>query len=205
MLFRSDIKSGTFHLSVKMPKNFESFGAELLRNNKVFILGRIIPKDKYNFSYLTKPDSFILYDIKSKKFFPCGKMNVARYGYSMTMLNNGNLLIAGGDKKATAEIYDYKKNKFVMTGSMIESRRGHTATLLRNGKILITGGAFGQAEMIDYRDTLELYDPKTGKFSLAGKMREKQAHQTAILLKNNKVLILGGNYGNKILNTVELY
>jgi hypothetical protein len=92
-----------------------------------------------------------------------------------------------------------------MTGSMGEERRFHSATLLRNGKVLIAGGAYGEAEFINYRDTLELYDPKTGKFSPAGKMREKKAHQMALLLKNGKVFIMGGNYGNKVLNTVELY
>lgn len=202
-----NIKTGTFHLGTKMPKNFDIDKAILLKNGKVLILGRIKLNTNDYHTEKTTPNSFILYDIKSKKFLPGGKMNFHRYDcYSMTMLNNGNVLIAGGDDKdISAEIYDYKQNKFFMTGSMNESRRYHSATLLKNGKVLIAGGAYGQAEMIDYRNTLELYDPQTGKFSLAGKMREKKADQIALLLKNDKVIIIGGGYGNKILNTVELY
>jgi hypothetical protein len=54
--------------------------------------------------------------------------------------------------------------------------------LLSDGRVLIVGGVV----------TIEVYDPNTGSFSLAGGMRENRVSATATLLQNGKALIAGG-------------
>ena len=81
-------------------------------------------------------------------FTQTGTMVVARYQHTATLLNDGQVLIAGRDSsygqgpntEASAEVYDPATATFTATGSMTTPRGYHTATLLPNGKVLIAGG-----------------------------------------------------------------
>ena len=74
-----------------------------------------------------------------------GSMNTARDGHTMTLLPNGQVLVAGGfdtslNILASAELYNPATGKWILTGSMNVSRIGGTATLLSNGQVLVAGG-----------------------------------------------------------------
>jgi len=72
-------------------------------------------------------------------------MAVVRSNHAATLLNDGRVLITGGQTgggdTSEAEIYDPATGIFSSTGSMTTARDGHTATLLQNGLVLITGGS----------------------------------------------------------------
>lgn len=73
-------------------------------------------------------------------------------------------------------------------------RQGHTATTLGDGTVLIAGGdepdMFG---VLSPRDTLELFDPQTQKFTtLPVTMQHARSTHTATLMSDGKVLLLGG-------------
>ena len=141
-------------------------------------------------------------------FSPTDSMNVARDGHTATLLQNGTVLIAGGEgttvhSLASAEIYDPSTGRFRITGSMTVSRTGHAATLLANGKVLVIGGynftdsyspnvgvAIGSAE---------LYDPSTGTFVATGS-GWCTGKDTATLLPSGTGLITDGEDGG-----AELY
>ncbi len=76
---------------------------------------------------------------------------------------------------------------FVPTGSMLQAREMVTATTLQDGRVLAVGGW-------EYQDqaTVELWDPKTGTFSVAGNMPEPREGQSATLLPSGRVLVVGG-------------
>ena len=124
-----------------------------------------------------------------------GRMTVARNAHTATLLQNGQVLIAGGTSDgssslASAELYDPTNQMFTATaGSMIVARMGHSATLLaistlpNYGKVLMAGGGNLAAE---------LYDPTAGTFTATGSMLASHLGQTATLLQNGQVLVAGG-------------
>ena len=51
----------------------------------------------------------------------------------------------------------------------------------------------------------ELYDPKSGTFSLTGSMAAVRGSHTATLIADGRVLIAGGSDGSAALASAELY
>src|SRR5438067_869841 len=92
-------------------------------------------------------------------------MTLARMDHAATLLDNGEVLVAGGlsvDSSgnylfgSSAEIYDPVTNTWSSAGSMATARVGQTATLLANGQVLVTGGTIGR---LTQTSSGELYDP----------------------------------------------
>ncbi len=82
----------------------------------------------------------------------------------------------------------------------------HTSTLLPNGKVLIAGGFGGSGTEGNPFRTSELYDPRTRSFSPAADMSIGRSGHTATLLRNGKVLMVGGWTGRyQNWRSAELY
>jgi hypothetical protein len=183
----------------------------LLADGKVLVAGGLNTNNCPDAS-----DFAELYDPASRSFAPTSSMTDSRYSQTATLLQNGKVLITGGNsfnfecsdldtspQLASAELYDPSSGSFTPTGSMTEARSGHTATLLLSGKVLIVGGNVvggGSA-------TAEVYDPATGTFTPTANMTKAQTGQTATLLLDGRVLIAGGITSDQSdpLATTELY
>jgi len=147
---------------------------------------------------------------QSDSFALTGSMIAARYQFTMTLLPNGTVLVAGGcsagggDCLSSAEIYNPVTATFATTGSMSAKRWGHTATLLQSGLVLITGGCTGGGSCLS---SAELYNPATGSFTLTtGPMNEARYDHTATLLPDGKVLITGGcQASSSCFSNAEVY
>lgn len=84
--------------------------------------------------------------------------------------------------------------RIVPTGDTLEPRFDQTATLLPDGKVLI---AAGMARNGVIEPSAELYDPRAGRFTFAGKLTSPRGWgTTATLLRSGKVLIAGGASGS---------
>jgi hypothetical protein len=151
-----------------------------------------------------------LYNPVTHTFAAVGNMHVGRSAFSMTLLQNGLVLVAGGlngtAAVASAELFDSSTNTFtLLSNSMVTARIDHIATLLSNGKVLITGGNSNGTELA----SAEIFDPTTNTFTATSQpmTTARDLHQAA-LLPNGKVLITGGfatSGANNALASAELY
>ena len=154
-----------------------------------------------------------VYNPTTGTFTFMGNMTITRNSHAAALLNNGQVLIAGGytistspdSVTATAELYNPASGTFTVTGSMSSAREEFTATTLPNGQVLVAGGAFCSSTCT-FLQTAELYDPASGTFSPTGSLITPRDGHTAILLANGLVLIAGGT-GNSSqpLASTELY
>jgi hypothetical protein len=136
-----------------------------------------------------------------------GSLNTARYLHTATLLQNGQVLVAGGlnpseNPLASAELYNPATGAWTFTGSMAEARSGHTATLLQNGEVLV---AEGLGETDSCLAAAELYNPSTGHWATIGTMTEGRCSHTATLLPSGEVLVAGGNDSTGVLLSAELF
>lgn len=151
-----------------------------------------------------------LYDPATNTASATSSMVTARRYHTATLLGNGKVLVAGGENSsgvitATAELYDPATGSFSTTGSLITARAFSTATLLPNGKVLVAGG-MANFMLNQAVDTVEIYDPVTATFSVAGTMSISRVYHTATLLGNGKVLMAGGGSAIHAPSaTAELY
>jgi hypothetical protein len=141
-----------------------------------------------------------------------GKLNSARVNHTATLLNNGEVLAAGGNDNAgtlaSAELYNPATGKWTVTGSMATVRTFQTATLLPSGRVLVAGGLIGISDtgVISCTGSAELYNPATGQWTVTGSMTTPRFEHATRLLANGQVLVAGGlNSSGTALASAELY
>ena len=148
-----------------------------------------------------------------------GNMGAQRAFFTATVLNNGQVLAAGGRNRQqyglpSAVLYDPASGTFSPTGNLNTGRANFRATLLQNGQVLIVGGdeyvftTSGTQHVC--LSSAELYNPSKGTFTPTGSMHAQRCAYfspgfTATLLPNGKVLIAGGANANGQVPTAELY
>ena len=135
-----------------------------------------------------------LYNPSTGAWSTTGNMNVGRCSHSMTVLQDGMVLVAGGSNASlgqltSAEIYNPSSGTWNLTGSMADVRDAHTATLLNDGSVLVAGGFFGTGKL----GKSELFNQSTGQWTPTDEFSSFRSSHRATLLDNNKVLIFGGS------------
>jgi hypothetical protein len=180
--------------------------ATLLPNGKVLIAGGGIGPDVIDGYWIVSPAE--IYDPATDTFTTAGV--ISRDGPTATLLQDGSVLLAGGEAgpniatSNTADLEIAGSGSFEPTGSMLSEREAHTATLLKDGRVLVAGGLIPNGLTWQAIAEAELYDPASGTFSSAGKMNVARAVHTATLLASGKVLLTGGCYVNPC-NSAELF
>lgn len=192
--------------------------ATLLPNGKVMVIGGrgysgsslpsgLSSTETYDPSFIPDPD-----DPTKGAWSSSSSMEEGRFDHSAIVLDNGNILVTGGDEKPGAvrgyyslppfarmstEIYNPSNGEWNTVGSMInEHGAGHTATLLPSGSVLVTGGMQDAEEKDVPRITSphsELYDPATKTWSATGNMSQARAKHKAVLMTNGQVLVVGSD------------
>jgi hypothetical protein len=150
-----------------------------------------------------------LYDPATGMFTPTGNMLTATVLNTSTLLNNGMVLIAGGENSTNYlngdELYNPTAKTFSATASLALARTGHTATLLNDGTVLVIGGNT-QVSPTYITGTAELFDPSNQTFTGDGSLATPRGSHTTTRLNDGTVLIVGG-FGSTGLSlaTAELY
>ncbi len=129
------------------------------------------------------------------------QLKIARHGQTATLLNDGKVLITGGENEngpvSEAEVFDPATSTFFLTGTLDTARADHTASLLADGRVLVTGG-HGSAGLLG---STEIFDPASGAFTAGPPLHSARAGQTATTLTDGRILIAGGDAAG----SVEIY
>ena len=140
-----------------------------------------------------------------------GSMSTARTQHTATLLQDGTVLIVGGQtggvRIATAETYD------PVTGTFYVDDR-----LDVGGSRRARGDADERRPRVDHRRqhqrhahhhpavaTAEIYDPVSRTFSAAPNMTATRQQHNSILLQSGKVLVASGFIGGRSRHSAELY
>jgi hypothetical protein len=194
-----DPSTGMFTPTGSMTTVRTNHTATLLSNGKVLIAGGTDSLKTYE--PLTSAE---LYDPSTGMFTPSGNMTTAQTaGYALTLqatlLQDGRVFVAGD---TNAEIYDPASGTFAPTGAYVDATTvgWTTVTLLGDGRILLTG-CRGQCTV----GATELFDPKSGTFSRTGPMKGWGNENTATLLMDGRVLVVGNVENDGSPGDAEVY
>jgi hypothetical protein len=187
-----DAATGRFTPIAHMTRKRAHPSATLLSNGDVLIVGGTENDGPYD-----GVGDAEIFHTSSMTFTRTSPTKQARVAHTATLLSDGRVLIVGGKHErvhASAELFDPKTQTFTETGPLHTARYKHTAALLSDGRVLIAGGS----DERDWRGTMnsaELYDPKTGKFTLTASLAASRFKlpDEAVILQSGQVLIAGGS------------
>jgi hypothetical protein len=186
----------------KMTPAREGQAAVRLDDGRVLIMGGTIPfTGKCEMACVAPATASVeIYDPKTGKFSPDGSLAEPRSDGQALLLNDGRVLVSGGDGCQysdcnTIEIYDPAKKASVvvkppsgMQGLPVDP----TAVKLADGRVLIAGGMYDQATSTS--NATLIFDAASGAFSQGPLMAKPRQGATATLLDDGRVLIAGGDY-----------
>jgi hypothetical protein len=154
------------------------------------------------------------------KFVQTGNLLTPRSDHNAILLHDGRVLLVGGighdswESLDTAELYDPSSRSFRRAGKMISARSKPTLTTLKDGRILVAGGWTASPHAVEVQGGLsvhtinavfatEIFDAKTESFSAGPLMSSSCAGNSAALLDDGRVLMIGNTFA---LQTIaEIY
>ncbi len=129
-----------------------------------------------------------------------GAMSTPRFEHSATALDDGRVLIAGGQGPpisgataalATTEIYDPAVDSFRKSNDMGDARYNHVALKLPDRTVMVVagvGGTNGDTSL----STAEVFDPGDGSWTAAGTLTGSRTGHAAAVFSDGRVLVAGG-------------
>jgi hypothetical protein len=126
-----------------------------------------------------------------------GVVTTGRFGSTLTLLDDGRLLAAGGKltlsggeaPSAAAAIYDPGTGAWTPAASMGTARYTHAATLMADGRVMVSGGLINQFQV--QTDSVEFYDPALDTWSPGTDMEVARVEHSALTLPDGRVLVTG--------------
>ena len=189
--------TGEWAEAASMAKVNSNHIATLMNDGNVMVVGQVLTE---------------IYDPATDTWSSAGTPVRERSGGgTMTLLENGNLLVTGGDFKRprgtgianvpirNAEIYDVPQGTWQAAEAMSETRSYHSAIALRDGSVLIIGSV-----------EMELYNPGANTWTSAGSLTsERGIMHSATMLSDGRILVVGGreetDSGFRGISNVEIY
>ena len=192
-----DPSTDSFHATAGHMTTVRASGNSAVRlpNGKVLIAGGDYPPTNQGF-----PGTAEVFDPAAGSFTATGAMNEFREAPSVTLLNDGTVLVAGGGAGSSgidqtslnsAELYDPASGTFTTVSPMAVARAYQTATLLNDGSVLIAGGEQRHGCCMPLPNA-EVYLPTSKSFSTVGSMAFPRVFHTATLLTTGRVRVIGG-------------
>ena len=177
--------------SMRIPR-FEHT-ASLLPDGRVLIAGGIGMRR----GTVVPVASAEVFDPVTRAFGQTGNMATARADHAAVTLEDGRVLVVGGDNGsaalATAEIFDPARGRWSRATPLARPRRGLAATLLEDGTVLVTGGESLVEGTRTSLSAAERYDPQGDDWASAGSMSCPRSEHGAALLSDGSVIVAGGD------------
>lgn len=162
-----------------------------------------------------------VFDPEVESWEPVGEMTQPRLGHSLTVLDDGRVLAAGGAggqrpegtedlqaqviPTASAEVYDPETQEWTAVDDLLAPRFEHTATRLGDGRVLLAGGRSVTEDAVEPTDSVALFDAASDTFSRAAAMEVGRADHAAVTLADGRVLVVGGDLGNRVTGRAEVF
>lgn len=208
-----DPQTGKFTMTGSMNLTRASASAVVLQNGKVLIIGGYNDNANNNYGWLASTE---LYDPETGVFTLSGSMQTPRVSPSAITLNNGNVLVFGGNQDAQevpgtplpflnqliAELYDPVSRTFKRTGDETEPQFDSEEYLLPDGKVLIMGDVSTNAPYTT--NGIEMYDPQSGTFTKKNGKSSIGYLEGFVPLSSDKILISGQTL-DRSTQIVEIY
>lgn len=221
-----DPGTGTWKATGPMAAKRTGHSATVLQSGKILVTGGLVTGG----GALNTAE---LFDPAAGTWSAAGTMGTARFNQTASLLPDGKVLVVGGYSLidtpglASAEVYDPASNGWSPTAPMAGGRGIHTASVLADGKVLVAAGndvgalrrtateatsttvtnglasapSTGSGEVA----TAELYDPASGTWSATGSLKKGRSSHTATVLKDGRVLAVGGFSPDGELDSAEIY
>jgi hypothetical protein len=122
---------------------------------------------------------------------------------AVVALPDGRALLTGGaagenigwSAYSSTYVFDATTRAWARSGLLNTARTTTAASVLLDGRVLVAGGLFMNRESPDpgrVLDSSELWDPRSGAWSSAGRLVEARAGASSVTLADGRVLIVGG-------------
>ena len=160
-------------------------------------------------------DTVEVYNPTTDAWSKAKNMNHARAGAAMGVVD-GKIYVMGGTGLpliinhagpflSSIEVYTPHKNHWREIGDMPTAKSEHTASVI-NGKIYVMGGHFRkQGQGAKNFRTIEIYHPRTGRWTQKPKMPVAKAGHKAEAINGNIYIIDGPAHNGTPFATVEVY
>jgi N-acetylneuraminic acid mutarotase len=208
-----NLADGTFHALPPMLSPHDQGSATDLGGGRVLVIGGW---RKYSGSSYIATSEAEIYDISTNQWTQVQGMSVARSMATATRLQDGRVLVAGGDSGwqggagapnkqqvlKSAEIFDPQSNSWSSAGNMTVPRATQLAALLPNGHLLVAGG-WSDGHESGLASTDE-YTPGVGWSP--GSMPSPHAQSRMVTLADGRLLVIGGvNTGGQATAETDLF
>jgi hypothetical protein len=167
----------------------------LLTDGRVFFVTNTLPT-----AFVYDPVADAITPVPYPAPFPAGFLYGLDYPF-VARLRDGRVLVGAGDLAVSGTptsytfLFDPATSTLAATGAFAANRSGATANTLPDGRVMVVGGADPGNAYLSV-DTIELYDPKAGTFSLAPfKLSTPRGGHASVLVRDGTVLALGGSDG----------
>lgn len=131
-----------------------------------------------------------IFDPATGTFSSTGSMTVTRFNHSAIALDDGRILVLGGNGRRSAEVYDAGTGAFSPVGDMeVNHGLGHRAVKLTDGRVLVVAGDGGT---IQPTAVAEVFDPGTDEFTRVGDLTTTRMLHFAVLLEDTGEVLVGG-------------
>ncbi|MFC9688248.1 kelch repeat-containing protein [Kribbella sp. NPDC056951] len=170
--------------------------------SKVLVVGGIVTAGPGQYAALGYCE---IYDFDKNTWTPTGSLATPRKGHQATLLDDGSVLVTGGDivgvlgedwkispfSQDSTERYNPVGGTWSPDTPMTWGRSHHRAVRLGSGKVLVIGGTDDGSFDIGYRNAA-LYNPGTKTWGETGGTAVGRWAPAAIGLGGESVLVIGG-------------